>query len=108
MEAQSVLELVAIQSAIDEARRWARWHFRDSMSSYSTLLDPPCFSVRFPDVDRMIATPMMYGNQHGPEMEYRLRFHKDGRVSWHPTRLLFGIRKLPDLFITPNDPQREV
>ena len=105
METKTDIELQAVQHCIKIAREYARKHFRANMATNNTLLDPPCFKVDFPDVDLMVVTPMMYGAEIGPPIRYRLRFdhNNGGAVSWHPTELLYGIRKLPDLPVPKPD-----
>ncbi len=101
MDVKNDLELEAVKEAITHAREWAKKHFRAKHAAGATLLSAPAFKVEFPDVDRMTVIPWMYNRACGPTIQYRLRInHKTGIVSWHPTELLYGIRKLPDLFPT--------
>lgn len=99
VEIKTEAEYLAVKRCVEIARDFSKSHFHADKCETSTLIDPPCFRVVFPDVDRMMVTPMMYGLPCGPDIHYRLRFdHKHGgAVSWHPTELLYGLRRLPDL-----------
>jgi len=100
LEAKDEVALEVVREAILHAREWAKKHFRAKHATDATLLSAPAFKVEFPDVDRMEVTPWMYNLACGPTIQYRLRInHITGVVSWHPTELLYGIRRLPDLYV---------
>lgn len=102
METRNPDELQAIKRAIPTARTWAKLHFNHAHWETATLLDAPAFRVTFPDVDTMHVEPYLCGvAMKTCVMDYRLRFHKDGRVTWRPAYKLLG--EWPELVVTVVD-----
>ena len=69
-----------IRADIKHARAWAREHFNADQEG-STLLDPPCFDVEFPDVHKMTVWPRFMGMRINPSAKYII-VYKEGRVGW--------------------------
>jgi hypothetical protein len=97
-------DIQELRTKIEEARKWAREHFRHGAASYVGLVDddfqmlPPSFFVEFPSPDTMIVKPSAMGRPIGVSIEYRLAFRSNGIMEWRGKHPFHGT-SLPPLLV---------